>query len=300
MKPIEEQPVKPKRRRWFRFSLKSMLLLVALAAVPMSFIPKIQRARNQRQVVEMLDHLGNTVPVWVAYDYQIKDSLNGISEETRMPTGSAARQLPMVVPPAPVPKWSFGLLDKEYFYDVVEVHISRRWPLLGIDGLIVHIATLPKVRSVTLTTQNELTADDLAPLSQMHNLKKLTLGVVTDKSLEHISQLVRLESLDSLNSIRLPMNDRGAIQITDEGLPHIAKLPNLRSLKLRNGHFGLSSGENCTMVSDEGLVHLYGLKNLEFLRINSPQITQAGIDNLQMALPNCEILWNKKDLSDSE
>ena len=267
-----------------------MLLLVVVIAIPLAFVPKIQRARNQRHVVEMLEKFGlGFDAVWIAYDYQIKAGAKGQSDETRRYHDGYSRQ--KLLPP--VPKWSLGFLGQDYFCEVVEVHFSHHETnaIGGWSYLIARIATLPEIRSLSLVTLDELTASDLAPLFfKMHNLETLELGWVTDKSLEQISKLERLESFSIVHpSYR---NYRSAIQITDEGLPYIAKLTNLRSLQLGTRNFHPSSGWGCTMVSDEGLVNLYGLKNLEFLRINSTHITQAGIDKLQMALPNCEIEWN--------
>ena len=64
---------------------------------------------------------------------------------------------------------------------------------------------------------------------------------------------------------------------------HLKGLTNLRILILLN-----------PQITDAGLVHLKGLTNLRELYLSSvegvdSQITDAGIADLQKALPNCEM-----------
>ncbi len=44
-----------------------------------------------------------------------------------------------------------------------------------------------------------------------------------------------------------------------------------------------------TKVTDAGLVHLTGLTNLQTLNFSFTKITDAGVAELQKALPNCKI-----------
>jgi hypothetical protein len=66
-------------------------------------------------------------------------------------------------------------------------------------------------------------------------------------------------------------------QIADEGLTHLEWLPRLQSLGL---------GER---VTDAGLQHLERLPQLRTLKLARTQITDAGIQRLHKALPNCTI-----------
>jgi hypothetical protein len=66
-------------------------------------------------------------------------------------------------------------------------------------------------------------------------------------------------------------------QIADEGLAHLEWLPRLQSLSL---------GER---VSDAGVQYLERLPQLRRLRLARTQVTDAGIQRLQKALPNCTI-----------
>ena len=85
--------------------------------------------------------------------------------------------------------------------------------------------------------------------------------------------LVHLKGLTSLQELVLDNT-----QVTDAGLVHLEGLTGLRHLDLTN-----------TEVTDAGLVHLKGLTNVQWLFLYRTQVTEAGVQDLQKALPNCEI-----------
>lgn len=67
-------------------------------------------------------------------------------------------------------------------------------------------------------------------------------------------------------------------QVTDAGLGALRGMSQLRIITL-----------NKTKITDAGLVHLYGLRNLIFVRFEDTSVTKAGAEELQRALPTCEI-----------
>jgi len=74
---------KPKRR-WFRFSLRTLLVLATIACAGFGWLGvKMQQARRQQQAVEKLEKLGARV----VYDYQI-DPDRGWFMDSAVPTGS--------------------------------------------------------------------------------------------------------------------------------------------------------------------------------------------------------------------
>ena len=46
-------------------------------------------------------------------------------------------------------------------------------------------------------------------------------------------------------------------------------------------------------LTDVGLAHLTGLTALERLRLGNTQVTDAGVAELQKALPSCAIRWGR-------
>jgi hypothetical protein len=70
---------------------------------------------------------------------------------------------------------------------------------------------------------------------------------------------------------------RGGVDI-DAELVHLTELPKLNCLIFIN-----------TRITDAGLEHLKELTNLEFLDLRWSQVTAEGVQELQQALPNCDI-----------
>ena len=102
------------------------------------------------------------------------------------------------------------------------------------------------------------------------NLKTLDILqlVATDTGLKYYLAAIEPRSMLDL---------RGWFRITDAGLIHLKGLTNLHTLSLYR-----------TKITGAGLEHLKGLTNLQKLII-SGSITDAGVADLQKALPNCEI-----------
>ena len=67
-------------------------------------------------------------------------------------------------------------------------------------------------------------------------------------------------------------------EITDANLVHLSGLTTLEWL-------GLPS-----QITDQSLVHLKGLTGLHGITLVNSQISEAGITELQAALPNCTVL----------
>jgi hypothetical protein len=91
---------------------------------------------------------------------------------------------------------------------------------------------------------------------------------------------------------------------TDDDIAEYSKwLPMLRHLKLRDTHVtdkglkyasGLARLEKLSLtgshaITDAGLAYLHGLRRLRDLGIRGTQVTDAGVERLQQALPKCEI-----------
>jgi hypothetical protein len=120
---------------------------------------------------------------------------------------------------------------------------------------------------------------------------------VTDAGMEHLQVLPALTGLEL-----------GRTKITDAGLKHLKGLTNLRYLGLDRTKVtgvgfknleGLARLEQLvlfdTAVTDTALAHLKKLTQLKYLDVSlCPNITNAGIEDLQKTLPNCHIVPEKK------
>ncbi len=283
--PFMPEPLPKPRRRWLRFSLRSLLLLVVVISIPLGW--KVNRARNQRVVVEELQKL-NAV---IEYDYE------------KVPGNPFIRQ------PPPAPKWLTDLLGIEYFGDVVKVEVEG--PQVN-DETIALVARLPELHSAGFASRGGITDSGLVHFARMHKLEEAILssnriagtglvfltglkrlkllwvdGSITDSYLEHASELNQLERFE-VHSVK---------EITDDGLAHLAKLTNLRILILGRWSGGkwTPSVHDYMKATDDGLLNLYGMKNLELLHLDTINVTRSGIDGLRKALPNCQISWANHD-----
>ena len=90
--------------------------------------------------------------------------------------------------------------------------------------------------------------------------------------------IARLGQVDltDLNYLSLSLND----ELENEDLRFLKRISNLQKLNLRG-----------TEISDDAIVHLVTAKSLRELDIRGTRISSSGLDRLQVALPDCEILF---------
>jgi len=137
------------------------------------------------------------------------------------------------------------------------------------DDALVHIKGLTKLETLYLHA-TQITDKGLVNLKQLTHLELLNVGFsgVTDVGLVHFAGLTNLRELDLYSN-----------KITDAGLVHLKTLTNLKVLGLR-----------ATQITDAGVRQLTGLTNLQRIDVTRcDNITEAGVAELQKALPNCKI-----------
>ena len=194
-------------KRWFQFSLRTLLVLVTTGCVAGGWW--INRAFQQRAAVRRFYELTAKRPdshgdslVTMGYRYQGKDQY----------------YKPII------PQWLHWLRDmigEECFGEVTGVQILDT-PATNDD--LKHLAVLPCVERVWLA-RTKVTDEGMPRLLACPKLKFIGLDdlPITDAGIEHLVVLQDLESM-SLSGTK----------ITDAGLAHLAKLPKLKELWLRN------------------------------------------------------------------
>lgn len=213
---------------------------------------------------------------------------------------------------------STGITDANLVYikGIISLEELDLFNTAVTDRALVHVAGLSNLKSLSLAwTQvtdagmeylvnlgnlevldlgkTRITDHGLESLVNLTNLKMLYVEetAITNKGLELITRLHDIEGLDIYHTkitsegvqyLARLQNLRwlyiGDIGVADEDLHYLEKLPNLEGLSL----------EGCS-VTDKGLKTLARMKNLEWLLIYSPYVTEAGIDMLEEALPDCWI-----------
>ena len=265
------------KRRWGQFSLRSMLLLVALVAVWLTV--ETSRSRRQAKAVMTIQKLGGIVKFDYEYDKNGRDIPNAISS---------------------VPHWLRSSIGEDYFRTVVTLDIAvgsfrdrNRQPPKAVDEALNAISNLPDLRILEIGANPAIDDESLAHLSGLRKLRTLYL-YRTGIEGPGLRQLRGSAEIESLSLDQTPLSDEGLVslrdlpklrwlrlantKITDAGLLYLIRLPALEELCVDN-----------TDVSDFGLKTLSSLTKLQRLSANGTQITSAGVATLQQALPKCVV-----------
>ena len=184
--------------RRFQFSLRSMMLFVAVVAVVCSwFTVKMQQAGRQREVVLAVGRREGLV----FYDYE--SDANGNS-------------LPVTTEP-PGPSWLRNLLGVDFLSDVRHIECWQ-----ATDAGLVLLEGLTSLQILRLLG-TQVTNAGLVRLKELTGLEHLWLEStqVTDAGLVHLKGLTNLEELLLDNT-----------QVTDAGLMHLKGLTRLQALCL--------------------------------------------------------------------
>jgi hypothetical protein len=294
------EPTPPRlrrRRRWPRWSVRTLLLLIGAVACGLGWI--VPRAGEQRRAVQAILSRGGTV----IYDYQYDAWRNG-----RVPKRPFWR-----------PAWTENILGDDYFSKVVLVglDVGLHNGVAVTDADLVPVARLPDLQYLYLGG-GRITDDGLKHLGKLTELKLLVLWAnpISGEGLEHLRALKKLEHLDlsstrvidgrlsglrhliGLKQLVLPGNP----QLDGSCLQHVAELPDLEDLVLRHtGTTGSSlryikSSRNLknlaldnTRVTDAGLIHLRGLVNLTYLDLAYSKVSNDGIARAHAWFPRASV-----------
>jgi serine/threonine protein kinase/tellurite resistance-related uncharacterized protein len=158
------------------------------------------------------------------------------------------------------------------------------------DEVIRRLDRFPNVTQLLLNACG-VTDEGLRPLStsSVQRLYLLTPHL-TDAACEILADVPQLEELSILDSGDFTGKALNKLQnlplrflhfhrtgLDDDALKSLKEFPQLESLALRNNG-----------ISDEGLPHLYSLP-LKVLLLDEPRLTEAAVQRLRDAQPNCQI-----------
>jgi hypothetical protein len=183
------------RRRWFQYSLRTLLVLMLAACIGMGWIAmKRQQARRGREAAEAIERLGGKV-FWSNAD---------------SPEESGAWA------------WLRKLLGDDLFVHPDDVVIHSRAQVIADAGL-EHLKGLTQLETLYIDS-DQITDAGLQHLQGLTHLRDLMLvnTQVSDSGLAHLRGLTQLQGL-SLDST----------QVTDAGLEHLKGLARLRELDLQ-------------------------------------------------------------------
>jgi len=241
----------PRKRRWFQYTLRALLVLMLLASIGFSWLAvKLQQARRQQKAVEAIVRLGGQVE----YDRSLEE---GFLASVEVASFSGTR-----------------LSDGDLQHLMAQLEELARLRDLRLDGTQVsdagaeHLQRLTQLRWLDLIG-TQVTDVGLGHLKGLTHLELLSLNQtrIGDHGLEHLKGLTELWVLNL-----------GDTQITDAGLEHLKGLKHLQYLDLAG-----------TRVTAAGLGHLKALTQLKGVQFRRAQVTDEDVRRLQRALPNCKI-----------
>jgi hypothetical protein len=287
---IPKSAAKKPRPRRFQYSLRTLMIVMFLASIGMSWYATWRRiAGKQREAVAALRGVGAVV----SYDYQDFGLDPG---PDRSPPGPAWRRIMFGVD-------SVSNVVAIEFVDrrlpiVLSVSTKDLKPVSELKGLtyyapplcvtdagLTYVRGLNALRHLDLANCKQITDAGMEHLTELRDLEYLELDstAISDAGLSHLKELKRLRHI-RLENTRI--TDKGLLHlsgltgiedllpdsthVTDEGLAHLSKLAGLRELFL-----------DSTPVKGDGLVHLAPLANLEELRLNDTNVDDASLTGLQ-------------------
>lgn len=210
--------IKPKRR-WFRFSMRTLLIVMTLLCVGIGW--KMNQVRNLRRAVAEAQRLGATI----SYFHEL-DATTSPAEP-------------------PGPKWLRRIFGDDFFEEVDQIQIYNDQ---ANDDTLALIAKLPRIRSL-IVRSNAFTDKGLASLAGASELEtlELTSANVTASGYANLKGLRKLMSISFRKNPTVEDSWLTEIakltqvhylyltcpQFTDAGLVHLQTASGLRELDLR-------------------------------------------------------------------
>jgi len=282
------------QRRWYQFSLRTLLITVLLVSLPLSwFGAKLEKKRRERRLISEIGRLCTCTV----------DCESGESSSTTI-----ARE----------PGWLQKLLGNDFFLSIERVSLDNVSDRVVFSN-VARLVNLSNVRDLHISVDRDFLDDPLVYLQGCISLEELSVDCrnVTDVSLVYV---MNLENLRRLSLSRAQITDEGLLQlqslrslesldirsraIRGTGLCYLSKLPYLRDLSMSycfiedeamQAAGTLRNIESLILVdnrfTDAGLVHLEPLTNLRRLDLWRNRITPEGVERLQGALPDCQIVY---------
>jgi Leucine-rich repeat (LRR) protein len=267
METVREEAVNAAPTRWWRFSLKFLLLVLTATGVWLAAVSN--RARSQKRAVDRVQELGGGV----AFDYQFDANMNWRKD-----------------PKLPAPVWLIDLIGEDAARSVTIVNFDDGSD--PTDDELVVVERLTDLKQLTLMNRKRITDDGLRHLIKLSKLEVLALNGTNIRG-KGLQNVVHMQQLTGLTLDNTPLTDDALeyigqldnlqwlflsnTRITDDGLKHIATLRRLEDLQLRG-----------TSITDEGVKHLYGMTSLTRILLGD-DVSREGRAALQAKLPKCQV-----------
>jgi Leucine-rich repeat (LRR) protein len=277
----------PQVHRWHRISLNEIMILIVLFSLPFA-IWNFKKIRLQQfeQAATPLENSGaadasnpeSLFEFLVAYLFLGADHL--VTSISFMDEPITDRQLESLRDDLrTLPKLNRILLENTKITDAGLSSVSELVKLncLRLDGTAVTDAGVTQIRRLTQMRElglarTNVTDACVVDLREMSRLRSLHLSdtQITDNGLAALKEFTNLEFLSLRNTA-----------VTDEGLASVSSLAKMETLDLGK-----------TKITDAWQPDLMRLSHLRGLCIDRTQLSEEGITQLKLALPDRQV-WDE-------
>ena len=208
-------------RRRFQFSLRMLLVMVVVVALPISWLAvEMRAARKYEELVKAIENVAHGGK-GVYYDFQIDAS---------------GDEIPGATPPGPA--WLTNVLEDDFFTDLACVCFCDD---SGTDAELERLEGLWQLQRLHLDN-TKITDNGLDHLKALTQLRQLSLNKtqITDEGVDRLQAMIQLEKLDLAGT-----------KVTDNGLRYLQGMAHLRRLSLNHTQISDAGLENL-----HGLVQL--------------------------------------------
>jgi Leucine Rich Repeat (LRR) protein len=245
----QPSPASKGKRRWLRFGLRSLLVLVTLAAAGSAWLGwRVSLSRQEEQAIARLASVQDGRSFNLLYDNPLRPG-GGPGLDDFLQHG---------------PKWLTALLGTDICRTVTTLQAYAPGNEFALEASEGDGAFRYRRKYVCGFTEA-----DMREVAKLSNLRSLGLEAnpIDDRSVIHLMQLRQLEWLNLAHT-----------KITDDGVKAIADLPNLRELDL-----------SCTDMTGKSLDSLANCKALRTLNVRNTQLSKEQVQELRRRLPACKI-----------
>lgn len=274
-------------RDGWRFSLRTLLVLLFIAAIPLAWLSHWRSGKlREHAAAKRLRELGLMVK----------------ERRPDLPPGSKTTAEP----------WYDILLPPNHTNLVTWVGAPHD---LQLNAEAVRLLPdLPNLRRLDLLGKNDLPAIGLAPLRSLPQVETLNLACSGD-IVSHFSNQQGLIQLSLMgrgvtdNCVQLLQSNPRLTAVTlvetitsDALAPHLARLEDLEYLELIDSHIssaGINQLSSLTKlhqlllvgkeIDDAAVPAIARLKSLRYLSVHNTSISDEGTEQLRQALPNCKL-----------
>jgi hypothetical protein len=264
------------RRRWFRFSLRTLLALITVVAVPVAWLAgQLRAAQRETEIADQLRTLGFQFEIGYPSDSWRSVSQGLPTDRVRAIARHTFGEKVLIVLNPPANFNSLTLFTGMQHLQALHLNstqVSDLAPIVAFSSLqtlrimdspVRDISPLVELKKLRVLDLSFTQVEDLAPIAELSGLQWIDLRSTMVRDLQPLVGLPNLQWLW--------LNDTPVSELTP-----LASVPTLQSIDLHGA-----------AVTD--LTPLAKLPNLVLLNVRDTQVEQSQIDALQQALPKCKI-----------